>query len=171
MLVLIHAFFSAFVAFVVAGSGGMDSSLMGALIGGVVALMHYVVSPLALIMQIVSQRRELQKRDDLGGLSLRSFALQAAVMLVLALRLIVKLGWWPSLDQSRDQILAEDWANSGILEKGLRYALAMWQMDHVSWNYMCWVGGAVFVWHKTVYRKDIKGRDVDFEGSLGSVRL
>ena len=106
MLVLIHAFFSAFVAFVVAGSGGMDSSLMGALIGGVVALMHYVVSPLALIMQIVSQRRELQKRDDLGALSLRSFALQAAVMAVLALRLIVKLGWWPSLDQSSDQILA-----------------------------------------------------------------
>lgn len=164
VLVLIHAFFSALVASLI--TDARHNSLMGALVEGIVMMMHYIISPLALTMQIMSQYRELQRKDNLGALSLRSFALQAAVMFVLALRLIFKLGGWPSLDHSKHNNSTYVWEDAAMWKFVLGYALAMWQMDHVSWNYICWVGGAVFVWYKTVYPRDLKGRGVELEGLL-----
>jgi hypothetical protein len=165
VLVLIHAFFSALPAFLLADSS--DYSLMGELIRGSITFMHFAIGPPIVIMQIVAQYRELRKRDDLGALSLRSFALQAAVMFVLAVRLIVKLGWRPSFDQSKDPVPAEEGHKISVGETIVNYAVGMWVMDLVSWTYLCWVGGAVFVWHKTVYRRDLKGRHVELEGLLG----
>jgi hypothetical protein len=163
VLVLIHAFFSAFMALSVTES---RHSLAAAFAWGLVAVMHYTISPLSLIMQVVSQYRELRKKDDLGALSLRSFALQAAVMFVLALRLVIKFGWWPFLDHSKDEVSPDAWDKAATWKIVLVYVAAFWQLDHVSWNYFCWVGGAVLVWWKTVYRRDLRGRDVELEGLL-----
>lgn len=167
-LILIHAFFSVFMALIVIMDG--RHSLGAALPWVIVCGLHYIVSPLALFTQLVAQSRELKKlrRDDNdnenddddgpGALSLRSFALQAAVIFVLAVRLIVRFGWG-SFGGHSDE--ADKFARWQLI---LIYAYEFWQLDHVSWNYLVWVGGALLVWYKMVYnRKDLNGGDVDGE--------
>lgn len=136
-------------------------SLGAAFPWAIVCGLHYIVSPLALFTQLVAQSRELRERDDLGALSLRSFALQGLVVFVLALRLIVKLGPRPFQDGE-----SEGLEQVAVWKLVPMYAFEFWQRDHVSWNYIGWVGGAVLVWYKMIYRKDLKGRDGELVGLL-----
>jgi len=162
-LILIHASFLAFMALIVVQEGllGSRHSLGAAFPWLTVNGLHYIISPLALFTQLVAQSRELKKKKerdgDPGALSLRSFALQAAVMFVLAVRLIVKFGWGSFGGEPDEPDKFARW------QLVLIYAFEFWQLDHVSWNYLVWVVGVVVVWYKMLYRKDFNGRDEDGE--------
>lgn len=149
-LVLVHAFFSVFVGWAV--SEDPRQNLAKYIEQGVLAMTLVPLTPLVVLLQMLFQYWEMRKRDDLGALSLRSFCLQAGVMMMLTLRFIVRVAPPPWYDSRFGDTQPEDFV-----------ARILWwfQWYLLSCNSLGWVVGACTVWFLTVRGRERKGKGVE----------
>lgn len=142
VLVSLHALFFVFIAWDVASDPRDFSLSIGtSFLAGMISYLLVLSTPMVLLLQIGAQYYELRRMNDFGVLSLRSFSMQGAVMMVVALRLFIKTG----LDFL---VVAED-DGQGMFVRILLTPLRWYFGGFMSFNYILWAAGATLVYLTT----------------------
>lgn len=142
VLVFIHAFFFVFVAWEVINEPKDFSLSVGtSIVEGLIGYLAVLSTPFILLLQFCAQYWELRKMSDYGALSPRSCCMQAAVMVMIALRLFIRMGFtFGGVPGGKDL---------GFFARALANVLRFYFGGFISFNFILWIVGAAIIYYAT----------------------